>query len=57
MINGNWGITTVQVKIGAWTDVVIPLSSLPALSGATKIEDFAIQGKFGYVIVDKVGLR
>lgn len=57
MINNNWGITTVQVKIGAWTDVVIPLSSLPALSSATEINDFAIQGKFGYVIVDKVGLR
>nr|WP_315158572.1 IPT/TIG domain-containing protein [uncultured Flavobacterium sp.] len=57
MINGNWGITTVQVKIGEWTDVVIPLSSLPALSSATDINDFAIQGKFGYVIVDKVGLR
>ncbi|MEN9909780.1 MAG: hypothetical protein RLZZ540_2929 [Bacteroidota bacterium] len=57
MINGAWSVTTVKVKIGLWTEYVLPLSSLPILSSAIEINDLAFQGKGGYVIIDKVGLR
>lgn len=57
MINGNWSMVMVKAKIGAWTDVVIKLEDYDVLKSAAKIEDFAIQAKSGYIIVDKVGLR
>lgn len=57
MINSNWSMVMVKAKIGAWTDVVIKLQDYDVLKNATKIDDFAIQAKSGYIIVDKVGLR
>ncbi|WP_432221124.1 hypothetical protein ACRASX_10110 [Flavobacterium sp. TMP13] len=57
MINEKWGITSVTIKTGQWTEFVIPLSSLKDLPKPNEINDLAFQNDSGYIIIDKVGLR